>query len=95
MAEETPVFNTRTDGWFDHLEAAGWRDGFRGLHGNQRDYTWYSHRNNGFRLDQVFVNSDLARHLMRVGHVWPRHPDAPGRRDGLSDHAVLVADFEF
>lgn len=91
--EETPVFNRRTHKWFDRLQDAGWQDGFRMLHQNRRDYTWYSHRNNGFRLDQVFVNPGLARHLKRVEHIWPPHPDAPARRDGLSDHALLCVDF--
>lgn len=93
--EETPVFNKRTDGWFDRLEACGWRDGFRHLYGDRREYTWYSHRNNGFRLDQVFVSPVLERHLKSISHIWPPHPEHPGRRDGLSDHAALVADFDF
>ena len=92
--EETPVFNKRTDAWFERLERAGWRDGFRALHGDRREYTWYSHRENGFRLDQVFVSPLLGPHLRAVSHVWPPHPLDPARRDGLSDHAALIADFE-
>lgn len=95
LDEENPVFNYRTDDWFDRLERAGWADGFRAVHGDRREYTWYSHRNNGFRLDQVFVNRALASHLVDVRHVWPEHPDQPGRREGLSDHAALIADFAF
>ena len=95
MDEERPVFNKRTDAWFDRLEAAGWQDGFRTLYPEKREYTWYSHRDNGFRLDQVFVNGALAGHLTDVRHIWPPHQEAPGRRDGLSDHAMLVADFKF
>ncbi len=93
--EEKPVFNKRTDAWFDRLEAAGWQDGFRSLYPTVKDYTWYSHRDNGFRLDQVFVSPRLRQHLKDVRHFWPPHPDQPGRRDGLSDHALLVVDFEF
>jgi len=93
--EETPVFSKRTHDWFGHLKAAGWADGFRAVHGARREYTWYSHRNNGFRLDQVFVNRMLAKHLVDVRHIWPQHPDTPERRDGLSDHAALIADFKF
>lgn len=95
LDEERPVFNARTDDWFDRLEAAGWADGFRAVHGEKREYTWYSHRNNGFRLDQIFVNRALGYHLKDVRHIWPEHPDQPGRREGLSDHAALIADFEF
>lgn len=95
MDEETPVFNKRTDQWFDRLEAVGWQDGFRALYGERREYTWYSHRENGFRLDQVFVSPMVAPYLQHVRHVWPNHPDMPARRDGLSDHAALIADFQF
>lgn len=93
--EEKPVFNRRTHDWFDRLQRAGWQDGFRAIHGERREYTWYSHRQNGFRLDQVFVNRALAPYLDDVCHIWPSHPDTPERRDGLSDHAALVADFAF
>jgi len=93
--EERPVFNKTTDLWFDQLAAARWQDGFRVLHGDAREYTWYSHRQNGFRLDQIFVNPALLPHLREVRHIWPPHPDQPSRRDGLSDHAALLAEFEF
>ena len=91
--EERPVFIRSTDKWFSDLAAANWRDGFRTLHPDARDYTWYSHRQNGFRLDQIFVNAALAPALRAVRHIWPPHPGHPSRRDGLSDHAALVADF--
>lgn len=89
------MFNRRTDTWFARFEALGWQDGFRALYPAKREYTWYSHHNNGFRLDQVFVSPALGAHLKEVRHIWPAHPEQPGRRDGLSDHAMLVADFEF
>lgn len=95
MDEERPVFTRSTDAWFLALEKAGWQDGFRSLYPSKREYTWYSHRNNGFRLDQIFVNHVLARHLKDVRHFWPRNINEPDRREGLSDHAMLVADFEF
>ncbi len=91
--EERSVFNRRTHEWFDHLANAGWQDGFRGLYPGRREYTWYSHKNNGFRLDQIFVNSTLHAHLFDVRHIWPIHPETPERRDSLSDHAALIADF--
>ena len=95
LDEEKPVFNRRTDDWFARLEALGWQDGFRALYPDKREYTWYSHRNNGFRLDQVFVSPALQGYLKDVRHLWPAHPEQPGRREGLSDHAMLVADFVF
>lgn len=93
LDEERPVFIRSTDQWFDDLAATNWHDGFRTLHPEAREYTWYSHRQNGFRLDQVFVNAALMPSLRAVHHIWPPHPDHPSRRDGLSDHAALIADF--
>ena len=95
LDEERPVFSQRTDQWFDRLAESGWQDGFRARQGDRRDYTWYSHRDNGFRLDQIFISPPISHHLKQVRHIWPIHPDRPDRRDGLSDHAALVADFEF
>ncbi|MEM7661214.1 MAG: endonuclease/exonuclease/phosphatase family protein [Pseudomonadota bacterium] len=89
--EETPVFNRRTHHWFESLGQAGWIDGFRHLNPETRSYTWYSHRDNGFRLDQAFVNRSLRPHLKSVEHIWLGATDR--RRDALSDHAALVADF--
>ena len=70
-----------------------WADAFRHLHGNRREYTWYSHRNNGFRLDHVFVSPHLTRGLTACRHDWGINPAEPQRREGLSDHAALIVDF--
>ena len=88
--EETPVFNKRTHNWFDRLNQTGWADGFRHLHPLRRDYTWYSHRGNGFRLDQAFLSPALLSQPFAVRHIWPGETAA--RRDVLSDHAALVLD---
>ncbi len=93
--EERPVFTQRTHQWFEHIQATGWRDAFRVLHGNRREYTWYSPGyDNGFRLDQAFVSPELGSRLVNVQHIWVQHPDAPGRRDAVSDHAALVLDLD-
>jgi exonuclease III len=69
-----------------------WADAFRHLHGDRREYSWYSHRNNGFRLDQAFCNPQLLCSLRGFRHAWGLNPDEPGRREGLSDHAALIID---
>jgi len=71
----------------------GWADAFRHLHGARREYTWYSHRNNGFRLDHVFLSAHLTPHLTACRHDWGTNPADPDRREGLSDHAAVVLDF--
>ena len=70
----------------------GWADAFRHLHGERREYTWYSHQNNGFRLDHVFLSRHLAPHLTACRHDWGTNPAEPDRREGLSDHAAVVVD---
>jgi len=74
------------------MEEHGWADAFRHQHGGQREYTWYSHRNNGFRLDYAFLSPAFASRLTAARHVWGHNPAEPERREGLSDHAALILD---
>lgn len=94
LDEERPVFTRRTHNWFESMSAAGWKDGFRQLYPQRREFTWYSHRGNGFRLDQAFLNRALSGGLLDVRHSWLKDPDRPQRRDGLSDHAALIVDLD-
>jgi exonuclease III len=91
LDEEVPAFNVREESFIDGLAACGWLDAFRHLRAEERAYTWYSpNGDNGFRIDQAFVNAALLARLKDAAYVWggPRR----GRRDGLSDHAALVVD---
>ncbi len=91
LDEQSPVFNQATHAWFESLSQQGWSDGFRHLHGNSQEYTWYSpNKGNGFRLDQVFVSRALKPSLTNVRHVWGG--EGEGRREELSDHAALIVD---
>lgn len=90
--EESPAFNDREDGWIVGLEACGFMDAFRHLHGNASAFTWYSpNAGNGFRIDQAFVNRHLLPDLNNVRHVWGRTRSRPGRT-AVSDHAALLLD---
>ncbi len=95
LDEEVPAFNRREDGWMTALEKAGWRDGFRLLHGGRREYTWYSpNGRNGFRLDEAFLNRPLAQRLTEVRYEWGSSTSNATRRDALSDHAALIVDLD-
>jgi exodeoxyribonuclease-3 len=74
--------------FLDRLEAQGWRDGFRRIHGAAREYTWYSHRGNGYRLDHAYATPAMAGRLrdVRYGHRE--------RAAGLSDHAPMIVDYD-
>jgi exonuclease III len=84
----------REHDWIVGLEQRGWLDAFRCLHGDRREYTWYSHRNNGFRLDYAFGSPHLAPAITAVQHLWGYDSDRPNRHDGLSDHAALIVDVD-
>lgn len=92
LDEESRVFGDRYDRWFDDLESLKWHDGFRALHGDKREFTWYSpQKDNGFRLDQAFVSRSLKEQLVSVRHLWITKTGSR-RRDVVSDHAALVVD---
>lgn len=96
LDEQVPVFDALEDGWLRALDARGWTDAYRALHGERRAYTWYSpNGGNGFRLDQAFLNRTLRDRLRAVRYAWGRpRGDRAARRDVLSDHAALIVDLE-
>ena len=95
LDDETGVFWKREHEWMEAIEARGWVDGFRHLHGDKRVYSWYSHKNNGFRLDQAFFNPELLPALKAMRYEWGHDVHQPGRRDALSDHAAIILDLAY
>lgn len=94
LDEENPLgprFHREHD-WIVGMGKRGWTDAFRHLHGNRREYSWYSHRNNGFRLDQAFCSPQLVPAIIDFQHNWGLNLEQPDRRDGLSDHAAMIID---
>lgn len=89
LDEENPAFNRIEDRWITAMDDRGWRDAFRVLRPQAREYTWYSpNRGNGFRLDQMFVHPDLVAEIESFSHQWVDATDK--RRDVVSDHAALL-----
>jgi exodeoxyribonuclease III len=90
--EENAVFGPRYHAWFERMAACGWHDAFRKVHGERREFSWYSpNGGNGFRIDQAFVNRPLLCRLQGIEYRWGGPPG--DRRDALSDHAALIVDF--
>lgn len=88
-----PNFQREHD-WMVGMEQRGWVDAYRHKHGDKREYTWYSHRDNGFRLDHAFCSPHLAPAIKAVRHVWGNDGKQKQRRDALSDHAAIIVDIE-
>jgi exodeoxyribonuclease III len=65
---------------------AGWMDAWRVCNPDASEYSWFSHRNNGFRIDHCIVSPSLAGSISRSSM---RHDV---RVDRLSDHSLLWVD---
>ncbi|MDD9925797.1 MAG: endonuclease/exonuclease/phosphatase family protein [Rhodospirillaceae bacterium] len=72
--------------YFDHMAEAGWHEAWRRLHPTGRQYSWYSHKRNGFRIDHAFLSPRLqpALRTARYSHGC--------RKDGTSDHSALIVE---
>lgn len=94
LDEESPAFNNIEDQWIKTMDLLQWKDAFRLLHNNKRDFTWYSpNGRNGFRLDQAFLHPSLHGKLKTFEYIWGG--DTSLRREHLSDHAAICMDFGF
>jgi exodeoxyribonuclease III len=72
--------------FLDRVEAAGFRDVWRHRFPVRREFSWFSHRGNGFRIDHAFFSDSLAK---RAGAIRYSHTE---RECGLSDHSALLID---
>ncbi|HTZ36011.1 MAG TPA: endonuclease/exonuclease/phosphatase family protein [Stellaceae bacterium] len=72
--------------FMDRVAGIGFCDLWRHRYPEGREYSWYSHRGNGFRIDHAFLSPALAR---RAGAVRYSHDE---RLAGLSDHSPLILD---
>jgi len=66
------------------LHEMGWADAWRLRNPDAREFSWYSHRLNGFRLDHCYVSPTLAP------DVETSFYDHEIRKVGLSDHSILI-----
>ncbi len=72
--------------YLKRMVATGWVDAWRQANLDKREFSWYSHRNNGFRLDHCLVSPTLSP---AVSSARYRH-DVRG--EGLSDHSLLCVE---
>ena len=72
--------------FMEKIEAIGFCDLWRRRYPEGREFSWYSTRGNGFRIDHAFVSPALAA---RAGPIRYSHDE---RLAGLSDHSPLILD---
>ncbi|MCC6284929.1 MAG: endonuclease/exonuclease/phosphatase family protein [Phycisphaerales bacterium] len=84
--EETPMLTCSA--FMGRLWTMGFRDAWRELHPEGREYSWYSHLGHGFRIDHVLLSPALAPALREAfyGHGV--------RESRQSDHSALVVRLE-
>jgi len=70
------------------LLARGWLDAWRHMHPRTREFTWFSHRSRGFRLDHAFLSPACAP---RLRAAWFDHAV---RETGATDHSALIVDLQ-
>ena len=70
--------------FMDKVAELGFCDLWRQRYPEGREFSWYSHRGNGFRIDHAFLSPTLAR---RAGPIRYSHDE---RLSGLSDHSPLL-----
>ena len=70
--------------YMDAIEQIGFRDLWRHRYPDRREYSWFSTRSNGFRIDYAFLSQDLTA---SAGTIHYSHED---RIAGLSDHSPLI-----
>lgn len=66
------------------LSTYGYADAWRLLHPQTREYTWFSHKGGGFRIDAAYISAPLAGTLRVASHAHAL------RESGVSDHAPVV-----
>lgn len=76
-------------GYIDRMAEAGWPEAWRYLHPNGRQYSWYSHKRNGFRIDHAYVSPDLLPSLKAARYMHQV------RKTGVSDHSALSVALAF
>ena len=63
------------------------KDGYRSMHPDGRDYSWYSAIGNGFRIDHVLCSPDIVKRIKSVAYDH-------STRQAVSDHSALLVELE-
>lgn len=70
--------------YFERLGAAGWIDTWRRANPYRREFSWYSRKGNGFRVDHAFVSVPLFPRVRGIAYAHS------ARKNNISDHSMLA-----
>lgn len=70
--------------YLDKFEEKGLVDAWRKIHGDKREFTWYSNAGNGFRIDHFFVDGQLSERITNCEYIHEY------RVNNISDHSMMV-----
>jgi len=71
------------------LIEGGWSDAWKQINQGKLDYSWFSHKNNGVRLDYLFFFPKL------LGFLIACEFSSYERENNFSDHSLLIAELEY
>jgi exodeoxyribonuclease III len=74
----------KTAHYIDRIAEIGFCDLWRHRNPELREYSWFSTRGNGFRIDHAFLSPGLAEHAGLIRYSHDEH------LAGLSDHSPLI-----
>ena len=74
--------------FMDEIEAVGFCDLWRRRYPEGREFSWYSTRGNGFRIDHAFFSAALSARARTIRYS---HDE---RVAGISDHSPMIVDLD-
>src|SRR5699024_8278835 len=68
LPEDSEGIPFRLSEYMKELHSMEWIDAWRVFNTKVNDFTWYSHKNNGFRLDYVYMSPILKDNIIVSYH---------------------------
>ena len=71
---------------FEQMLKTGWVDAWRSRNPSAREFSWFSNKGNGFRIDHALCTDAMNHKVQNVSYL------RESITGGLSDHACLTLD---
>ena len=70
--------------FLDLFEKVGLIDAWREIHKVKKEFSWFSHIGNGFRLDHFFIDKNLTDKIIDCEYIHKY------REEKISDHSMMI-----